>query len=94
MLLSLILAVIFAVLALFFANDNQSVVQISLFGMPLMGKLGIVLVAALGLGALIGAATMLPAYLAQGWALVRGKRKVEDLERALQAAQSSSTKQV
>lgn len=94
MLLSLVLAVIFAVLAVFFANDNQAAVQITLFGWPLQGKLGIVVVLAFGIGALSGIAMMLPAYLANAWALLRSRRKIEDLERAARAVQPTDLKQV
>lgn len=94
MLFSLVFAVIFGVLAVFFANDNQAMVQVSLWGMPLAGKIGILLVVAFGMGALLGVLMMLPAYLSQGWALVRSKRKVEDLERAQQPDQTIGSKQV
>jgi uncharacterized integral membrane protein len=94
MLLSLVLAVIFAVLAVFFANDNQAAAQITLFGLPLQGKLGTMVVLAFGIGALSGIAVMLPAYLAKAWALLRSRRKIEDLERASQGQQPTDLKQV
>jgi uncharacterized membrane protein YciS (DUF1049 family) len=94
MLLSLVLAVIFAVVAVFFANDNQAAVQIAFFGLPLQGKLGTMVVLAFGIGAVSGIAVMLPAYLAKTWALLRSRRKMEDLERAAQAPQPTDLKQV
>ena len=94
MLLSLVIAVVFSVLAVFFANDNQSAIQISLFGMPLVGKLGIVIVVAFGLGALLGVLMMLPAYLGQGWALIRSRRRVEDMEREAARLPPPGNKQV
>jgi uncharacterized integral membrane protein len=94
MLLSLVLAVVLAVIAVFFANDNQTAAQVTLFGLPLAGKLGIMLVLAFGIGAFSGMAMMLPAYLAKTWALLRSRRKIEDLERAAQAVQPSDLKQV
>ena len=94
MLLSLILAVTFAVLAVFFANDNQAVAQIILFGLPLQGKLGTMIVLSFGIGALFGTAAMLPAYLVKTWALLRSRRQMEDLERAARAAQPAEVKQV
>jgi uncharacterized integral membrane protein len=94
MLLSLVFAVVLSVLAVFFANDNQTPVQLHLLGIPLEGTLGIIVVVAFGLGALMGVVMMLPAYLAQGWALVRLRRSAEDLEHALRSSQPGSTKQV
>lgn len=94
MLLSLVLAVIFAVVAVFFANDNQAAAQITMFGMPFQGKLGTMLVLAFGIGALSGIVVMFPAYLAKTWALLRSRRKMEDLERAANAPQPTDLKQV
>ena len=94
MLLSLVLAVTFAVLAVFFANDNQAAAQIKLFGLVLQGRLGSMLVLAFGIGALSGMAVMLPAYLAKTWALLRSRRKMEDLERAAQSPPPADVKQV
>jgi uncharacterized integral membrane protein len=94
MLISLVLAVIFAVLAVFFADDNQAAAQITLFGLPLQGKLGTMVVLAFGMGAMTGLVVMLPAYLAKTWALLRSRRKIEDLERAARGPQPADVKQV
>jgi uncharacterized membrane protein YciS (DUF1049 family) len=94
MLLSLVIAVVFGVLAVFFANDNQMMVQVNMLGLQLEGKLGIVIVLAFALGALTGIVMMLPAYLAQGWALIRSRRKVEDLERGSNPSYQGGSKQV
>jgi uncharacterized membrane protein YciS (DUF1049 family) len=94
MLLSLIIAVVFSVLAVFFANDNQVLVQVRMLGPQVEGKLGIVIVVAFGLGAVIGILMMLPAYLTQGWALIRSRRQAEDLAGGARAGESGGTKQV
>ena len=94
MLLSLVIAVVFGVLAVFFANDNQAPVQVHMLGLQLDGKLGIVIVVTFALGALIGIVMMLPAYLAHGWALIRARRKVEDLERGSTMGPTGGSKQV
>lgn len=94
MLLSLVLAVAFAVLAVFFADANQTAAQITLFGAPIQGKLGTMIVLAFAIGALWGIAIGLPAYLAKTWALLRSRRKIEDLERAAQAPDPANLKQV
>jgi uncharacterized protein (TIGR03382 family) len=51
-------------------------------------------VVAFGIGAVTGIAMMLPAYLAKAWALLRSRRKIEDLERAARAVQPTDLKQV
>jgi len=94
MLVSLIIAVVFGVLAVFFANDNPAVVQLQFLGLQLQGKLGMLMVVAFALGALVGILLMLPAYLAQGWALLRSKRKVEDLEHVVRTMPPGDSKQV
>ena len=94
MLLSLVVAVVFSVVAVFFANDNQTIVQINLLGLQLSGKLGMIIVVAFGFGALMGLVLMLPPYLTQGWSLIRARRKVEDLERSTPAGPPPGSKQV
>lgn len=84
MLLSLVLAVVFAVLAVYFANFNQSIVQINLFGYPVKGSLGLIIVVAVGIGVLLGVLVMLPSIISRSWALIRHKRKIEDLQNAMQ----------
>ncbi len=84
MLVSLVLAVVFAILAVYFANLNQAIVQVSLFGYPVKGSLGLVLVVAVGVGVLLGVIVMLPSFISRSWAIVRHKRRIEDLESAVQ----------
>ncbi len=84
MLLSLVLAVVFSILAVFFANYNQTVVQVSLFGYPAKGSLGLIIVIAVGVGVLLGVLVLLPSIISRSWALIRHKRKIEDLQNAMQ----------
>lgn len=84
MLISLVLAVILSVLAVFFASYNPTVVQVNVFGYAAKGSLGVIIVVAVGVGALLGVLVMLPSTLSRSWALLRHKRKVEDLQIALQ----------
>ena len=84
MLLSLVLAVVFSILAVFFANYNQTVVQVSLFGYPVRGSLGLVIVISVGVGVLLGVLVMLPSMISRSWALIRHKRRIEDLQNTLQ----------
>ncbi len=74
----------FAILEVYFANLNQAIVQVSLFGYPVKGSLGLVLVVAVGVGVLLGVIVMLPSFISRSWAIVRHKRRIEDLESAVQ----------
>lgn len=84
MLLSLVLAVVFAILAVYFANFNPTVVEINLFGHLVKGSLGLVIVLAVGVGVLLGVLVMLPSMISRSWALIRHKRKIEDLQNAIE----------
>lgn len=94
MLVSLVLSVIFAVVAVFIANENQTAAHITLLGWPAQGKLGSILVLAFALGALCGIASVLPAYLSKTWALLRSRRKIEEMERGVQTMPPPSVKEV
>lgn len=84
MLISLILAIAVAILAVFFASYNQTIVEISFFGYPVQGTIGLLMVVALGLGVLLGVLLMLPSIISRSWALMRHKRKIQDLQNAAQ----------
>ncbi len=84
MLLSLVLAVVASVLAVFFANYNQAMVVVSVFGTPVKAPLGIVIVVAAGVGALLGVLLMLPSVLSRSWTVIRYKRQLQDLRDSMQ----------
>jgi uncharacterized integral membrane protein len=77
MLLSMIMAVILSIAAVFFANYNPTVVRVNIFGYAVSGPLGIVLVVAVGAGAVLGIVTMLPALLSRSWQLRRARLALE-----------------
>jgi uncharacterized integral membrane protein len=83
MLLSMIIAVVLSILAVFFANYNRAVVEVNLFGHTVSGTLGIVLVVALGLGVLLGIATSMPMVIGRSWQLIRIRRELEDLRHGM-----------
>jgi hypothetical protein len=87
MLLSLVLAVVFSVLAVYFASYNPQVIVVNVFGHPEKGGLGVIIVVAVGLGVLLGILVMLPSLLGKSWALIRHRRKIEDLQNAVQQTQ-------
>jgi putative membrane protein len=85
MLISLILAVAVTILAVFFASYNQSVITVNLFGYQVQGTVGLLMVVALGIGVLVGVLLMLPSIISRSWALMRHKRKLQELQNAAQA---------
>ena len=85
MLISLILAVAVTILAVFFASYNQTVITVNLFGYQVQGTVGLLMVVALGVGVLVGVLLMLPSVISRSWALMRHKRKLQELQNASQA---------
>jgi uncharacterized integral membrane protein len=83
MLISLVLAVVITILAAYFASNNLTPMQISLLGYPLKGTTGMLIVSAFGGGVLLGILLMLPAFISRSWALLRHRRKLEDLQGVL-----------
>lgn len=83
MLISLVLAVAVTILAAYFASNNLTVIQINLIGYPIRQTSGIMLVAALGIGVLLGILLMLPALISSNWSLIRHRRKMQDWQDAV-----------
>ena len=81
MIISLILAVAITILAVFFASYNPSVIIVNLFGYRVQGTIGVMMVLALGIGVLVGMLLMLPSIISRSWALMRHKRKLQELQR-------------
>lgn len=80
MLISLMIFVILSVVAAYFASNNLTVIDVSLLGYPLKGTTGTLMVSALGLGVLLGVLMMLPALISRSWAVIRHRRKLQDLQ--------------
>ncbi len=83
MLISLVLAVVITILAAYIASTNLAPIEINLLGYPLRGTTGVMFVSALGVGVLLGILLMLPALISRSWAVMRHRRKLQDLEGSL-----------
>ena len=83
MLVSLIVAVVVAILAAYFASNNPTVIEINLLGYPIHQTSGILIVSALGIGILLGVVFMLPPLISSNWSLIRHKRKMQDWQDAV-----------
>jgi uncharacterized integral membrane protein len=80
MILTMVVVVIVAVLAVFFASYNQTMIEVLFFGFPVQGTTGVFLVLALALGIVLGILMMLPGLIGRSWSLSRHKRRVAELE--------------
>ena len=83
MLISLVLAVVITILAAYVASNNLTPIAINLLGYPLRGTTGMLIVSAFAGGVLLGILLMLPAFISRSWALLRHRRKLEDLQGVL-----------
>jgi uncharacterized integral membrane protein len=82
MIISLIVAVAVTILAVFFASYNTTLMTVNLFGYSVQGTVGFIMVVTLGLGVLVGVLLMLPSVITRSWALMRHKRKLQELQNA------------
>lgn len=80
MFFSLVLAIAVSVVAVFFALQNTDVVRIVVFGAPLSGQVGVLLLGALAAGTLIGVLIMTPTLVARSIAIARYKRRLLESE--------------
>jgi uncharacterized integral membrane protein len=81
--LMLVLGIVFAIVAVLFALQNNVPVAVTLAVWHFDGSLALVLLLALGLGVLITGLLSSPAAIRTQWAAARLRRKVADLEREL-----------
>ena len=80
MILSLLFAFAVAIAAAFFAVANPTMVEISLFGYPVRGPVGLIVLLGVGLGVLVGVVVMLPTVISRSWTVTRQRRKLSQLE--------------
>jgi len=83
-LLTLILALVFAILAVIFAAQNPGVVTISFYGYSVEGSLAVVILLSVGIGVIIGALILTPGAIKRGLELKSHRRKVGGLEKTLE----------
>ena len=83
MIVTLILALAFAIVAVIFALQNPTVVSVSLFGYPVEGSLALFILIAVSVGILIGVLIMTPGRIKSGLANARSRKKIGSLESSL-----------
>jgi len=71
MIVPLILLVVLAVLAIFFTNDNQTMIEVIVFGSTIKSTIGYVVVGTLGIGIVLGILSMLPSVWRRSFTLLK-----------------------
>ena len=55
-------------------------VQVTFFGYPVQGAVGLFMLIALGIGVVLGILLMLPALVGRSWTVMQSRRKIAQLE--------------
>jgi len=88
MVFALILALAIAIVAVFFALENTMMVTVSFFGYAVTGSLALFILAAVGVGLLIGVLIMTPGRIKSSLSNARSRKKISSLESSLEAQRS------
>jgi uncharacterized integral membrane protein len=91
MIVPLILIVILSVLAIFFTNSNQTIVQVIVFGHTIKSTIGLLIAGTLGIGIILGVLSMLPAVGKRSLDLIRHKEELAQMKQK-EAARKPETK--
>jgi len=80
MIVSLILTLVAVIVAVMLALENTAMAQITFFGYPVQGPVGMFMLIALGVGVVLGVLLMLPALIGRSWTLMQHRRRIAQLE--------------
>ena len=80
MIVSLILTLAAVIVAVMIALENTTMVQITFFGYPVQGAVGLFMLIALGIGIVLGILLMLPSLIGRSWTVMQNRRKIAQLE--------------
>jgi lipopolysaccharide assembly LapA-like protein len=92
MIVPLILIVVLSVLAIFFTNSNQTMVEVIVFGSTIKSTIGLVVVSTLGIGIVLGILSMLPSVWKRSFDLLRKGEELAQMKQK-EAARQPETKQ-
>ncbi len=84
MIFALILALVMAILMVFFALENTAMVTVSFFGYAVQGSLALIVMVAMGIGVIIGLLVMAPGRIKSGLANARHRKTIGTLESDLE----------
>lgn len=88
MVFALILALAIAVMMIFFALENPTMVTISFFGYAVEGSLALFILAAMVIGVVIGILLMTPGRIKSSLSNARNRKKIGTLEASLEEQKS------
>jgi uncharacterized integral membrane protein len=80
MIVPLILVVVLSILAIFFTNNNQTIVQVIVFGNTIKSTIGLLIAGALGIGIVLGVLSMLPAVGKRSLDVIRHKEELAQMK--------------
>jgi putative membrane protein len=83
MVFALVLALVIAIVMVFFALENPVMVSVSFFGYALEGSLALFILAAMGVGVLIGLLLMVPGRIKSGLSNARNRKRIGTLQASL-----------
>jgi len=92
MILSLLLTIAVTIVAVMFSLENTTMIHITLFGYPVDGSSGLLMLIALAVGVLLGVLLMVPSLIGRSWALMRHRRKIAELEQGPQPKKTPAKK--
>lgn len=91
MIVPLILIVIVSILAIFFTNSNQTLIEVIVFGSTIKSTIGFVVVGALGIGVVLGILSMLPSVWRRSFTLLKQSEQLAQMKQR-DAAKGQETK--
>jgi len=92
MIVPLILIVVVSVLAIFFTNSNQTMIEVIVFGSTIKSTIGFVVVGALCIGIVLGILSILPSVWKRSFALLRQGEELAQMKQK-EAVRKPETKQ-
>jgi putative membrane protein len=84
MVFALVLALVIAIVMIFFALENPMMVTVSFFGYAFEGSLALFILAAMAIGVLIGVLLIAPGRIRSGLSNARHRKKIGSLEASLE----------
>ena len=91
MVVSLILALAFAIVAVIFALQNTAVVTVTFFSLSFEGSLALVILVVVAVGILIGVLVMAPGRVKSSLSNARNRKKIGSLEASLDEKKAKLT---
>ena len=81
MILSLILTLAAAIVAVIIAMDNTAMAQVTFFGYPVQGAVGVFMLLAFGVGVVLGILLMVPSLIGHSVTTMQSRRRIAQLEK-------------